>query len=207
MKATQLCELFFKYRSDKCPSIGHSYSPVYYDFFKEIQEDAKFILEIGVGSHKIMDPLCGEDYAVGASLFAWRDFFKNSQVFGLDSDDSTIFEADRIKCFFSDQSNSNSLEKSIENIKNHLNLQKIEFDLILDDGSHIVDHMLLTFETLGKYVKTGGFYVIEDIQDHNLDTFIKFKVKDFSIVKIHSGENNDPWDNVIIYKKIHNDEN
>lgn len=201
MNSTELCELFFKYRSDKCPTLGHTYSPVYHETFKEIKESAKIILEIGVGSHEVMKRLCGEDYIVGASLFAWRDFFTNSQVFGLDLDPTAVFETNKIKCFQADQSSSPSLEKSIDDIKNYLNDQTAEFDLILDDGSHVIEHMILSFETLGKYVKTGGFYVIEDIQSKDLTTFLNLNIDGFKIFKVHRGDPEYSWDNTILYKK------
>jgi hypothetical protein len=35
--------------------------------------------------------------------------------------------------------------------------------MILDDGSHINDHMIYSFEHLFGSVKSGGVYVIEDI--------------------------------------------
>ena len=44
---TELCDLFFKYCSDKCPLIGHSYSPHYYELLKNEKENFLNILEIG----------------------------------------------------------------------------------------------------------------------------------------------------------------
>ena len=46
-----------------------------------------------------------------------------------------------------------------------------KFDIIIDDGSHIVNHMLLTFKTLSKYLKVDGLYIIEDILRKDLDIF------------------------------------
>ncbi|MFA5777628.1 MAG: class I SAM-dependent methyltransferase [Parcubacteria group bacterium] len=37
-----------------------------------------------------------------------------------------------------------------------------EFDIIIDDGSHRKDLTLNTFSALWKYVKSGGWYIIED---------------------------------------------
>jgi len=101
---TELCNLFYKYRSDKCPNIFHTYSPAYYDIFKDYKNDYKYILEVGVGTNEIMKPISGEDYQIGSSLKSWRDFFPNAMVFGLDIDNSVLFEDERIKCFFTDQS-------------------------------------------------------------------------------------------------------
>ena len=38
-----------------------------------------------------------------------------------------------------------------------------QFDMILDDGQHFIDHQLKSFDILFKNVKPGGYYIIEDI--------------------------------------------
>mmetsp|Transcript_26068 Transcript_26068/g.69536 ORF Transcript_26068/g.69536 Transcript_26068/m.69536 type:complete len:172 (-) Transcript_26068:197-712(-) len=37
------------------------------------------------------------------------------------------------------------------------------YGVVIDDGSHVPRHMLLTFQTLWPYVRPGGVYVLEDI--------------------------------------------
>ena len=37
------------------------------------------------------------------------------------------------------------------------------FDFILDDGSHLNEHVIYSFETLFQYVKSGGMYIVEDV--------------------------------------------
>ncbi len=39
----------------------------------------------------------------------------------------------------------------------------LEFDVIIDDGSHWEDHQYQTLANFFPYVKSGGFYVIEDV--------------------------------------------
>jgi hypothetical protein len=195
---TELCDLFYKYKSDKCPSIFHSYSPIYYDLFKEYKNNYKFILEVGVGTNEIMKPISGIDYQIGSSLKSWRDFFPNSMVFGLDIDNRVLFEEERIKCFFTDQSKQESLENTIYNINSYIG-KNIEYDFIIDDGSHVVDHMILTFNTLKKYLKSGGIYVIEDIKFKDLDVFKKLESNEYKIIKVHDG--NFEWDSFVAFLK------
>lgn len=38
------------------------------------------------------------------------------------------------------------------------------FDIIIDDGSHLPSHQLISFETLWPSVKPGGMYIVEDIE-------------------------------------------
>jgi len=170
---TELCEIFYKYKSDKCPKIFHSYSPVYFEFLNEKKFIFENIIEIGVGTNQIMKPICGSDYNVGASLKSWRDFFPKANVFELDIDKTVLFEEDRIKCFFTDQSDRESLISTIYNIKDYSNNQELEFDLIIDDGSHVIDHMILSFNTLSSFVKKGGYYIIEDIKKKDLNIYEK----------------------------------
>merc|ERR1712029_878213 len=38
------------------------------------------------------------------------------------------------------------------------------FDIIIDDGSHVPNHQLVSFETLWPSIKPGGMYIVEDIE-------------------------------------------
>jgi len=196
---TELCDYFFKYHSDKCPQVGHSYSPHYYELLKDGKETYLNVLEIGIGNNELMKPLYGERYIVGGSLKAFNDFFINANIYGLDIREDVLFSEKRIKCFYTDQSNSEELVKSINVIKKSSNNKDLEFDLIIDDGSHIFDHMVLTFKTLGKYLKLGGIYIIEDIKRFELDLFLNMKISGFEMIKIHRG--NTGQDDFIAYRK------
>jgi hypothetical protein len=196
---TELCELFFKYKSDKCPKIFHTYSPLYYDILKNNKYDYKNILEIGVGTNEVMKPISGEEYQIGSSLRAWRDFFPNANIFGLDIKKDVLFKDDRIECYYTDQSDSNELEKTISLIAQNQSIKNLDFDLIIDDGSHVVNHMILTFNTLKKYLKKGGIYIIEDIKKHEIPIFIDLSDENFEILKISEG--NWDWDAFVVFKK------
>lgn len=197
---TDLCKLFLKYYSDKCPEIKHSYSPAYYEFLKDYRETFLNIIEIGIGNDELMKPICGQNYQAGASLKAWRDFFGSAHVYGLDIRREVLFSEERIACFYTDQSNRDELLKSITEIRRSANDEKLLFDLIIDDGSHVVEHMVLSVQVLSKYVKPGGFYIIEDIKRGDLSFFEKLKLDGFEIMKTHRGLS--LWDDFIIYKNM-----
>ena len=56
-----------------------------------------------------------------------------------------------------DQGNVNFLKKVILDSKG-------DFDIIIDDGSHIIKHQLLAFQWLYRHgVKPGGLFVMEDL--------------------------------------------
>lgn len=196
---TQLCDLFNKYGADKCPQIFHSYSPSYFETLHPIKEKVLNVLEVGIGTYEIMSPIVGSRYEIGASLKAWRDFFPNAKIYGLDINKNVLINENRIECFYTDQSSVSELEKTISDIKKKNNTENLLFDLIIDDGSHLVNHMISTFNTLKKYLNDGGLYIIEDIKLKELSIFEKLNSNEYPIIKTHKG--NSEWDSFIILQK------
>jgi hypothetical protein len=93
----------------------------------------------------------------GASLRAWRDYFVNSVVYGADIDKNILFEEDRIKTFYVDQTDLSSIENLWRNV------QQNNFDLIIDDGLHTYKAASTFFEYSFNNLKKGGIYIIEDV--------------------------------------------
>ena len=189
---TDLCRLFEKHLSDKCPLISHSYSKGYYELLNDHRESFKSILEIGIGSYELMSPIAGKDYKPGASLRAWREFFPNADIYGFDINSNVLFSEDRIKCFYADQSRKESLVDAVKRAG-------CKFDLIIDDGSHMIEDQTLTFHTLAEYVNPNGYYIIEDVARSQINFFTFYKVPDFYIYKIHKGFYY--WDGFVAYRK------
>ena len=211
---TELCNLFYKYGADKCPAIRHSYSPEYYTLLKEYKSQFTDILEIGVGndcqlrySDKFAKIQISSDsidwvfeYIPGASLRAWRDFFTDANVYGIDIDKNVLFEEERIKCFYADQSKEEELENTIRDIEKYTNNKNQKFDLIVDDGSHIISHMILSFKILSKYMRTNGIYIIEDIKREDIDIFKNIELSvGIEIIKVYEGK--DSQDGFIAYQR------
>lgn len=142
---TQLCQLAIKYGNDRHPlSNKHSYTPVYFNLFKDKRESVKKVLEIGVGE--------------GAGLKMWRDFFPNATIYGADIEESRIFTDERIKVFKCDQSNGNDLLELLKNIGTDL-------DIVIDDGSHKTHDQVFTYLTIAPQLKDDAVYIIEDISE------------------------------------------
>ena len=197
--ATPLCQLFHQYGADKCPQIRHGYSPHYHELLVDQRETAKHILEIGIGTVPVMKRIVGETYVPGASLKGWRDFFPQAQVWGLDKARSVLFEEDRIKCYYVDQSKELSLGAAIQRIRHEAG-EPVQFDLILDDGSHIKEHQWLTIHTLHEHVRPGGLYIIEDIHTDAMATFCELEIPGLVREHIYCGMTK--WDNFVAYRKI-----
>lgn len=137
-----LDELALKYRTDK-GSYYHNYT-LYYDMiFNKIKDQPLKVLEIGVNK--------------GSSLKMWKDYFVNSLIYGIDIHSSCkILEEDRIKIFIGSQDNADFLTK----VKNEV---KDDFDIIIDDGSHMSVHQIASFKITFPFVRSGGYYIIEDL--------------------------------------------
>ncbi|OGM70615.1 hypothetical protein A2975_00170 [Candidatus Woesebacteria bacterium RIFCSPLOWO2_01_FULL_44_14] len=154
MNITPLCKIAFRYGTDKCPQIGHHYTPFYYKLLRNRRKTVKKVLEIGIGSRVTM-PGVPDHYQTGASLLMWRDFFPNAQIYGVDIDPSTIFQSERITTFLLDTRESSSLSKLIGDIGS-------DIDLVIDDGSHNGRSQIQVVSTLMPILKKNCIYVIED---------------------------------------------
>lgn len=133
-----------KYKSDKGTEQGscHGFTDVYDDYLSNIKESATSILEIGVND--------------GSSLSMWYDYFKNAAIYGLDIDDKSQYDNDRVACNILDQSSEEHLKHFADNIN-------LQFDFIIDDGSHHMSDQQLTFGYFFPLLRPGGIYIIEDL--------------------------------------------
>lgn len=127
----------------------HYYTPHYQKHFHSFRDNKIKLLEIGVGGNK--SPTYG-----GASLRMWKDYFRKANIFGIDIYDKSALEENRIKIFKGSQADEDFLKKVAGEIGG--------LDIVIDDGSHINDHIITSFKTLFPYLKNGGIYVVEDVQ-------------------------------------------
>lgn len=153
-----LAELFNFYGSDKD---SNGYSHVYSILFDKMKNDNLNILEIGIGTmipnaKSFMKGYMSDDYKLGVYLRAWRDFFININIIGVDIQPDTIFTDERIKTYICDFTD----KKPLENLISNLNVQ---FDIIIDDGYHLDMSQLMTINNSLPHLKDGGLYIIEDI--------------------------------------------
>ena len=102
------------------------------------------------------------NYKTGNSLRAWKEYCKNANVYGIDIFKEGLFEEPRIKTYVCDQSNPEQLNKLMDKLN-------VTMDLILDDGSHVIEHQVISFIALEKYLSIDGIYIIEDIWNKNFE--------------------------------------
>jgi len=149
-----LIPLARKYCCDKL--FTHSYIPFYEELFDGME--VKRLLEIGIGYEELMTPFVPK-YIHGASLKMWEEYFPEAEIFGCDIRKDTLFNEGRIRTYVCDQSNPRSLENLITWIGE-------DFDVIIDDGSHVTEHQIIAARTLIPHLNhEGGVYIIEDVKD------------------------------------------
>jgi len=160
---TELCDF---YGSDKgsqgsnlvYPWPAHTYSDFYSTIFSNFRSSVKKVYENGIGTNNInLTSNMSSTGIPGASLRVWRDYFPNSIVIGTDIDRDILFQEERIKTFFIDQTN----EQIIQHFWNECG--EDNFDLIVDDGLHIASAGKTLFMNSIKYLSDSGLYIIEDI--------------------------------------------
>jgi len=106
----------------------------YYELFKNRRQDVRKVLEIGIGHEGCM----GSGYRTGASLFMWEEFFPNADIYALDNMTEILINQGRIHSRWCDQGSEESLKQVMPFLGR-------DFDLIVDDGSHIPNTKLSRF--------------------------------------------------------------
>lgn len=138
-------EIFDNHKGKPISKWGH-YFPMYDLYFSRFINHPVTIFEIGVWK--------------GGSLEMWRKFFgPYSKIIGIDIDPSVKKFHDPENGYYvyvGDQSDEKILQKILDDHSN-------DIDIILDDGSHLPEHQIKTFEYLFPKQKNGGVYVVEDI--------------------------------------------
>tara|TARA_B100001057_G_scaffold294913_1_gene295021 strand:+ start:192 stop:896 length:705 start_codon:yes stop_codon:yes gene_type:complete len=165
----------------------HNFAQYYSEIFHNKKSKIKNLLEIGLGSNNPEVPSnMGKDGKPLASLRAWKDFFKNANIYGADIDESILSNEDRIQTFYVDQTNPESIKKMFKEIGN------IKFDIILEDGLHEYNANICFFENAIDYLDEEGTYIIEDIYYKDQKKFINYfknSKYNFSIVDIFHSNN------------------
>ena len=121
----------------------HDYLKHYWRHLRDLRDTAQKVCEIGVET--------------GSSLRMWEEFFPRATIYGIDVNaDCKQLESDRIRIVIGNQGDREFLESFIAEAGGL-------FDVIIDDGSHVPDHQIQTFEMLFPRLQGGGIYAIEDI--------------------------------------------
>jgi hypothetical protein len=168
-RISELKEIFDKFGSDK--GSVHDYHIPYSWILDQLPSNG-VILEIGIGTNNPSLPsTMGLKGKPGASLRAWRETQKFTEVIGADIDRDCLFHEEKISTFFVDQLDVNELIQLREELKA---TKPQDFNLIVDDGLHNYLANKNTFEILFPILNRHGYYVIEDIRPEFILPLLSF---------------------------------
>lgn len=174
IEPTELCQIMYKSGSDKgmFSRIGmHNYTTFYHKLFNRFRNKNLRLFELGIGSNnENIESNMGIDGVPGASLRGWKEYFKNGAIFGADIDKDILFEEDRIKTFYCDQLNAESVNSMWLNEKDLTE----QFDILIDDGLHTFEANKIFFLNSFYKLKQSGFYIIEDVVNKELENWRLF---------------------------------
>lgn len=197
---TELCEIMTRNKSDK-GSGHHNYTLEYHTIFNSQRNTVKNIFEVGLGTNNVNVPSnMGKDARPGSSLYGWKEYFPNANIFGADVDSGVLFEEERIKTFFVDQTKENTINEMWNNDV----LKDIQFDIIIDDGLHELNANINFLKHSFQKLDKNGVFIIEDVVIGRLNDYVTHlnNLKDnlcFTyIIKILHNDNN-PYDNCLIF--------
>jgi hypothetical protein len=95
----------------------------------------------------------------------WKRYFgPHAQIVGIDiREECSEFEEDQISIRIGDQSDANFLAKVLEEFG--------EVDIVLDDGSHVMRHVVASFSFLYNKISPDGVYMVEDLHTAYWDEY------------------------------------
>lgn len=126
-------------------SISHGYLRHYERLFRDLRHEPITLVEIGV--------------ARGASLKMWAEYFDRGTIVGIDIHPNCAqYAGGRCEVEIGSQADAGFLNDLGKRRRPHI---------IIDDGSHQADHILLSFRTLFPHLREGGLYVVEDLHFHS----------------------------------------
>jgi len=122
---------------------AHGYANIYEDLLKSQKNRSLKILEIG--------SFYGN---ASAALFF---YFRNSLIYSADiNPDMYKYKGSRLINYFVNSSSRESITKNILN-------QNVEFDIIIEDASHMLKDQIISLFMLFPKIKKGGMFIIEEI--------------------------------------------
>ena len=152
----------FKINDGKIIHKWMHYFPIYERCFSQWRNKTLTFIEIGVSR--------------GGSLQMWQRFFgPMATIIGVDIDPAcSAHQEEGIHVRIGDQSNPDFLKSLLDEFGTP--------DIVLDDGSHRMEHIRRTFEFLYPKLSKNGIYIVEDLHTayweeygggvNNTETFI-----------------------------------
>ena len=128
----------------------HTYIEVYEEILRPYRGLVS-VLEIGLFS--------------GQSLRMWEQYFDQGSVYGIDCSDQPVGGMQDLRPMIAEGTHNIIIMDGTSKEDIEKNFKGIMFDVIIDDGSHNLEHQLESYKHFKSHIAKGGIYIIEDIQD------------------------------------------
>jgi hypothetical protein len=153
---TDLCEIGKQACTDKSPygnlNTGlhrHPYTGVYSMLFAPLKNKRIEFAEIGV--------------AAGSSVILWWNYFTNASLHFFDRDQNFLNNVKGME-FPEREPYLALMDVSVDDgVRTSLEITGKQFDVILDDSSHVYEHQIRIAKEAFPFIKSGGYLIIEDI--------------------------------------------
>jgi len=134
----KISTILSKYGKDTDKIWHHRYGKAYDELFSRFNRKAPLnIMEVGTQK--------------GATLLAWKEYFPNANVYGVDIVDVVLKKYRK-----------NTVTRVITDIK-RLDTD-IEFDIIIDDGSHYLADIVYVVANYLMPLRNSGLMILEDVR-------------------------------------------
>lgn len=143
----RLTEIGIKTNTDK--ATHHTFTEAYDTIFSNYTSPR--ILEIGVFNRESID--------------MYIEYFDKPYIVGMDNQDKSHLVNNDWKFVRGDQSNVADLRRCVDG--------EDKFDIILDDGGHTMKQQQVSFGYLINHVKSGGYYILEDLHTSYRQAYIE----------------------------------
>lgn len=133
---------YFLNNSSKRLHKWNHYFDIYERHFSRFREKPVVMLEIGVMG--------------GGSIQMWKEFLgPDAKIIGIDiNPDCKTHEGENIEVFIGSQDDPQLIDAVFKKYPN--------IDIVLDDGSHLMKHMIASFELIYNRLNSNGVYLVED---------------------------------------------
>jgi hypothetical protein len=128
----------------RCGTDQVGYMHYFWDHLHNLETTAFTLLEIGVFH--------------GQSLKLWKTLFPKAKIYALDINPECARYTDlpRVKVTVGSQNDPATLEEWTNRVSDPI-------DVIIDDGSHVMEHLKTSFIHLFPKLRPGGIYILEDL--------------------------------------------
>jgi hypothetical protein len=135
-------EEYFKNNTKRSIHKWTHYFEIYDFYFSRFRNKDIKLLEIGVDR--------------GGSLQMWKEYFgKEAKIYAIDANPKVFFEEDQVSISIGSQQDRVFLKDFVKT--------NGTFDIIIDDGGHRMNQMIISLEELYPALNDNGIYLIEDV--------------------------------------------